>query len=122
MPPRVQKEYINLVRDDEHWHTLVNSESKKLTVVDVHLSWCGSCALLAPIFRSIALKIDDYDSRVQFLTADIEKVHYFKDLQNSSQPKFIFYLGSKVVAEVKGVNVPQITAYINRYIPSLEAD
>lgn len=122
MPPRVQKEYITVVKDDEHWHSLVNSESKKLSVVDVHLSWCGPCSLLAQTFRSIALKIDDWDNRIQFLTVDVDRVHYLKDVQNSSQPKFIFYLGSKIVAEVKGVNVPQIMAYINRYIPSLESD
>jgi hypothetical protein len=66
------------------------------------------------------MKIDDWELRIQFLILDAERVSYYKETQTSCQPKFMFFVGSKQVASVEGVNVPLIQQYINRYIPSLD--
>lgn len=108
------------MKDEEHFNSLVTEGNNKLTVIDLHTNWCGPCALLANTFRSIAMKIDDWELRVQFLVLDSERVSYYREAQTSSQPKFLFFVGSKQVAMVEGVNVPLIQQYINRYIPSLD--
>jgi len=122
MPPRNQKEYQVVVKDEDHLESLLDSEPKKLSVVDVHLSWCGACTLLGSTFRSIALRIEEWESRIQFLIADVDKIASLKDHQNSCKPKFLFYLGSKHIATVEGANVPEINTLINKHIPSLESD
>lgn len=120
MPPKKQQEVQIIVRNREQFEELLNG--KKLTVVDVHLTWCGPCSLLASTYRSIAMKIDEWDSRLQFLIADVGVVPELAAHQNSCKPKFLFFLGSKLVGEVGGVNVPKIMHMINRHIPALDQD
>ena len=64
MPPRVQREYFVTIKDQDHWNSLVSPDSKKLTVVDVHLNWCGPCSLMSDIYRTIAMKINDWEDRI----------------------------------------------------------
>lgn len=120
MPPKKQQELQITVRNQEQFYELLNG--KKLTVVDLHLNWCGPCTLLASSFRSIAMKIDEWDSRLQFLIADVSTVPDLAHLQTSCKPKFLFYLGPKLIGEVSGANVPKLQQMISRHIPSLEAD
>lgn len=122
MPPKVQKEYFIPIKDIDHWNSLVVPESKKLSVIDLHLPWCGSCTLMQSTYRSIALKIDEWEDRLQFLVVDTEKLKDYSEKQASCMPKFLFFVGSKLVAEVAGLNVPRIMTLINKYLPSLEDD
>lgn len=118
MPPKKQQELQITVKNQEHFNELLNN--KKLTIVDVHLNWCGPCALLSSTFRSIAMKIEEWDTRLQFLIADCTLVPEVASHQHSCKPKFLFYLGPKLIGEVSGVNVPKLQQMINRHIPSLD--
>lgn len=120
MPPKSQRDYYITLVDSSHFAALVHPEGKKLSVVDVHLPWCGPCNLMCGTYRSIALRIDEWEHRLQFLVADTDKVKELAEKQTSCMPKFLFYVGSKLVAEVEGVDVPQISTFINKYMPSLE--
>ena len=120
MPPKKPQELQVTVRNQEHFFELLNN--KKLTVVDIHLSWCGPCVLMTPSFRSIAMKIEEWDSRLQFLIVDVSLIPEIAHLQTSCRPKFLFYLGPKPIGEVIGVNVPKLQQMINRHIPSLDSD
>lgn len=120
MPPKKQQEYHFVVKSKDQLDDLLNN--KKLTIVDVHLSWCGPCTLLASTYRSIAMKIDDWDTKIQFLIADVGDIPELAPYQNSCKPKFLFYLNGKIVAEVSGVNVPKIVHNVNRYLPAFDQD
>lgn len=120
MPPKKQQEVQITVKNPAHFEELL--QSKKLSVVDVHLTWCGPCELLSAIYRSIAMKIEEWDIRLQFLVADVEIIPDLAHYQNSCKPKFLFFLGAKYVGEVSGVNVPKMQQMITRYIPSLDQD
>ena len=120
MPPKKQQELQITVKSQDHFYELLNN--KKLTIVDIHLNWCGPCTLMAPSFRSIAMTIDEWDSRIQFLIVDASIVPDITNMQTSCKPKFLFYLGPKMIGEVSGVNVPKLQQMINRYIPSLDSD
>lgn len=120
MPPKKQQELQITVRNQEHFYELLNG--KKLTVVDVHLNWCGPCSLLSSSFRSMAMKIEEWDSRLQFLIADVALVPDLAHHQPSCKPKFVFFLGQKLIGEVSGANVPKLQQMITRHIPSLEAE
>ena len=120
MPPKKQPELQIVAKNQEHFYELLNS--KKLSIVDIHLNWCGPCVLLASTFRSIAMKIEEWDSRLQFLIADCNNVPDIAHLQQSCKPKFLFYLGSKLIGEVSGVNVPKLQQMINRHIPGLDSE
>ncbi|CAG9324440.1 unnamed protein product [Blepharisma stoltei] len=121
MPPRgKQQEFQITVRNQDHLYELISG--KKLTIVDLFLAWCGPCELLSSSFRSIAMKIDEWDSRLQFLLAETDKVPDFASHQSSCKPRFLFFLGSKLIGEVDGADVPKIQQMINRHLPPLEAD
>ena len=92
MPPRVQKEYLVQVRDEDHLALLMNAHRQKLLVVDVYLDWCGPCSLLAPTYKAIAMKIDEWDQRIQFLQADVTRIKSLSQYQHSSKPHFLFFL------------------------------
>ena len=114
MPPKIQKEYSVNVKDQDHWNQLLNPDSRKLSVVDVYLTWCGPCSLMQSTYRTLALKIDEWEDRIQFLVADSEKIRELNDHQSSCMPKFLFFVGARMVAEVDGLNVPRITTLINK--------
>jgi thiol-disulfide isomerase/thioredoxin len=120
MPPKRQQELQITIKSQEHFYELVSS--RKLTVVDLHLTWCGACVLLNASFKNIAMKIDDYDNRLQFIVADSALVPDIAHHQQSCKPKFLFYLNGKLIGEVSGVNVPKLQQMINRHIPSLDSD
>ena len=120
MPPKKQQDLQIIIKSKDQLEELFSL--KKLSVIDVHLTWCGPCGLLGSIYRSIAMKIDEWDSRLQFLVADVGVVHELASYQNSCKPKFLFFLGSKFLGEVSGVDVPKIQKMIARNIPSLDQD
>ena len=120
MPPKKQQEIQVVAKNTEHFYELLNT--KKLSIVDVHLNWCGPCTLVGSTFRSIAMKVEEWDSRMQFLVADASAVPDIASHQHSCKPKFLFYLGSKLIGEVSGVNVPKLQQMINRYIPGLDSE
>ena len=122
MPPKVQRDYFVTVKDSEHWCSLLNPDSRKLSVVDVFLPWCGPVTLMQANYRSIALKIEEWEQRIQFLVADSEKVREVTEYQTSCRPKFLFFVGSRLVAEVEGLDIPRINTLINKYMPSLDGD
>ena len=115
MPPKAQRDYHVTVKDQDHWDSLMNPESRKLSVVDLHLPWCGACTLMHATYRSFALKIDEWEGRIQFLVADCSKVEELNNQQTSSMAKFLFFVGARQVAEVEGVDVPRFSTLINKY-------
>jgi hypothetical protein len=81
-----------------------------------------ACQLLGPTYRSIAIKTEDCDALLQFLAADVRVVPDLGHYENSCKPVFVFFLGSKYVGEVSGLNIPKIKQKINRYMSSLDKD
>lgn len=122
MPPRVQKEFLVVVRDQEHYESLINHDSNKLTIIDIYQPWSGPCSLLSAAFRSVALKLNDCDNRLQFLAVGVDRVPSLASHQSSSEPKFLFLTGGRLVAEVVGGNFPKILGLLNRYLPSSDMD
>jgi len=122
MPPRVQKEFLTVVRDESHLEALLGADSNKLSVVDVFQSWCGPCSLVLPTLRSTCMKIDEWDKRIQILQADVDHVPSLREHQHSSKPKFLFFVGHKLVTTIDGLNAPVLLASITRYLPSLDQD
>ena len=120
MPPKKQQELQITAKNQDHFYELLNT--KKLSIVDLHLNWCGPCTLVSSTFRSIAMKIEEWDSRLQFLILDSSLAPDLTHLQQSCKPKFLFYLGSKLIGEVSGVNVPKLQQMINRHIPALDSE
>lgn len=92
MPPRVQKEYSVQLRDNEQWSAITLAEGKKLNVVDVYLPWCGPCLSIQNMIKPLALKIEDWENRIQFYKADVEQVSHLAHFQSSSEPKFLLFV------------------------------
>jgi hypothetical protein len=76
---RAKTDYWHYINNEEEFEARVNETSQKLTIVDVHLSWCGPCILMQKIFQQMALRIDEWEARIEFLICDIEKVPYLSE-------------------------------------------
>lgn len=92
MPPKVQRSYTVTVKDNEQWNAVINAEGVKLSVVDVYLPWAGPCLSVQGMVKSLMLKINDWEDRIQFYNADVSLVTALAHHQRSCQPKFLFYL------------------------------
>ena len=53
MPPKAQKEILFPITSEEQFTNITQPENKKLTVIDVHLTWCGSCNVMIPNYRTL---------------------------------------------------------------------
>ncbi|KAM3137895.1 hypothetical protein pb186bvf_009976 [Paramecium bursaria] len=120
MPPKVQQ-VVNVVKDEDHFMQLINSENKKLVLLDVHPEWCGPCEMMQPTYKSLQTNIDDFEKRVDIFTLSYNKiVHYKHDKFNkepSAKPRFLFFYEGKIVDEVNGADIPAIYEKVQKYLP-----
>lgn len=77
MPPK--KDIIVNIQDEEHLLNYINSDNKKIVVVDIHPGWCGKCEMMFPTYKSLLTSIDDFEKRVDILMVDIEKIATYKN-------------------------------------------
>jgi hypothetical protein len=47
---RAKADYWHFMNSEEEFESRVNDQNQRLTIVDVHLSWCGPCLLMQKIF------------------------------------------------------------------------
>ena len=53
MPPKQQKEIVYPINSEEHFTQIANPENKKLSIIDLHASWCGPCQVMFQNYRTI---------------------------------------------------------------------
>ena len=112
--------YQKTIKTMAEWEASINEDNKRLTMVDVHSPWCGPCTLMASITKSIALKIDEWEKRIEFLIVSTELIPELAEFQNGSKPKFLFYQNGRMLVQVEGMNVPLMNKIIADNLPELE--
>ena len=112
--------YQKHIKTEAEWMASINEENGKLTMVDVYSPWCGPCTLMAGITKSMALKIDEWDKRIEFLIVSTERIPDLSEHQNGSKPVFLFYQNGRILEKVQGMNTPQMNAIIAEHLPELE--
>ena len=84
--------------------------------------------MMFPTFKMLQNNIDDFEKRVDILMLDYEKiVHYKNDkfsifLMNkgrepSSKPRFVFFSEGRLIDEVIGANIPELSDKVYKHIP-----
>ncbi|KAL7007037.1 hypothetical protein EMMF5_003263 [Cystobasidiomycetes sp. EMM_F5] len=80
-------------------------ESRGVTVVDFHATWCGPCKVIAPAYQ----KLSQEYKQATFLKVDVDKL---QDVAQSAgvraMPTFNIYKGGKKVATVQGANAREL--------------
>jgi hypothetical protein len=76
MPPKlVQKEITTAILSEEQFYEVIAAENKKLSgnhtcsellVIDVHLTWCGSCTVISSNLRTIFNNQEEPEKRLDF--------------------------------------------------------
>lgn len=97
MPPKPTKKILFEITSPEQFMEIISPENKKLAVIDVHLKWCGNCAVMEQNFRSLFFAFDNADNRLAFWTASEEVIppEYLKGLKHGEltcKPRFLVYL------------------------------
>ena len=124
MPPKAQKETIFVVRDEDHFRSLVSEENKKLVIIDVHLDWCGPCKVIQPNFRTLFFSISEAEKRIEFFTMNDtiipDDLKPSPDFEVKCSPKFLIYLEGELKAEISGADFAKINDIIDKQIPVLD--
>ena len=68
MPPKKEIVFIRKLENEKQYYDAISAENPKVVVIDLHLDWCGPCAVIETNFRTIYLTIDKCDDRLEFLT------------------------------------------------------
>ena len=65
-----QQEYMFVLNSNEDFERVRDREYPKCVVIDVHLTWCGPCTVMAPNFKTMYYSYDDPDKRLEIYTMD----------------------------------------------------
>ena len=60
---------MHTITTEEKWMEVTDESNQKVSVIDLHLEWCGPCNVIEPNFRSMYFNIDNAANRVEFWTA-----------------------------------------------------
>ncbi|XP_055485673.1 thioredoxin domain-containing protein 6 isoform X2 [Psammomys obesus] len=90
------------ITTQELWEEMLGS--KGLTVVDVYQSWCGPCKPVVSLFQRMRIEVGL--DLLHFALAEADRLDVLEKFQGRCEPTFLFYLGGKLVAVVKGANGP----------------
>ena len=100
----------------------VDPENKKLTVIDLHLNWCGPCECIEQNYRALAA---NHDNRVEFFTAseDVIPEDIKTNLQHgplTCKPRFAVYVEGECKAEIDGADFTLLESSVSKYAPQLD--
>ena len=125
MPPKAQKEIVYPINSEEHFQSIANPENKKLSIIDLHATWCGPCQVMFQNYRTIYFNYEQADNRIEFWTCDTSFLPadlYKKYITNptSCKPKFLIYLEGEIKGDVEGADISKIENLVTKYIPALD--
>jgi thiol-disulfide isomerase/thioredoxin len=69
---RSVKDYQTQITSESQFNSLVTEEDTRLFVVDLYTTWCGPCTLMLPNCKNMAMKIDEWETRIAFVAVDTE--------------------------------------------------
>ena len=106
MPPKAQKEIVFPITSEEQFLGIIVPENKKLTVIDVHLNWCGPCTVMGSNYRTIYFSYEEADKRIEFWTC--ENTFLPEDvaapLTITCKPTFLVYVEGEQKAVIVGAD------------------
>ena len=125
MGGKKQEEIVHRIQTMEHFEEIIAEGNNKVSVIDLHLEWCGPCMVIEPNFRALYFQIDNAPERVEFWTAceDIIPEHIIKTLAKgplSSKPRFLIWHQGKKAAEIDGCLLTDIEAKVFEVMPQLD--
>ena len=84
-------EIVHRVQSKDHFDEITAESNNKVSVIDLHLDWCGPCSVIESNFRQMYFMIDDAPNRLEFWTACedmIPETHVLTGGPLSSKPRF----------------------------------
>ena len=58
MPPKKRTQFLFPIEKRDDLVKILDAENPKLTIVDLHLGWCGPCDAMALIYSNIWFSFD----------------------------------------------------------------
>ena len=124
MPPKKQIEVVFPITSQQQFLDITSESNKKVSIIDVHLEWCGSCTVIKPNFTSMYFMLDNAANRIEFWTAceDIipEEIKATFKKPLDTEPKFLIFHQGVQTAEIDGAHITQIEAKAMEAMPSLD--
>jgi hypothetical protein len=66
MPPKKRTQFIFPIDKREDMVKVLDAENQKLSVIDLHLGWCGPCEAMSLNYTTIWFGFDDPENRLEF--------------------------------------------------------
>uniref|UniRef100_A0A7S3TXA8 Thioredoxin domain-containing protein n=1 Tax=Strombidinopsis acuminata TaxID=141414 RepID=A0A7S3TXA8_9SPIT len=126
MPPKVQKKVVFPIESPDQFRDLANPElNKKLSVIEMHLDWCGNATCMDQNYRSLYFSFDMPEQRIDFWTCAEGNIpeEIMANLKNgplTCKPRFLILAEGEIKEEVDGADYTKIVQASNKYIPQLD--
>ena len=125
MPPKKKTKFVYPIEKKDEFYKIISEENHRLSVIDIHLAWCGPCEAMQSNYQSLWFSFDQPEERIEFWTASQEIVaeETLASLQSgplTCKPRFLIYVAGEKKAEISGCDFTALNAAISKYIPVIE--
>ena len=127
MPPKKTKQFIFKVETAKDFSRIVGEENNKLSIIDVHLGWCGPCEAMNHYYQTLWYEFDLPEKRVEFwsspedhLTEEIRAD--FEHGPLSCRPRFLLFCKGEKVAEIENCDYTALRSAVHKHIPDVDDD
>ncbi|NWT80949.1 TXND3 protein, partial [Lanius ludovicianus] len=105
--------FQTVITNQNQWDEMLQNNG--IVVTDVYQAWCGPCKAVLNLFRKLWNEFSE-DNVLHFAVAEADSIESLKPFRNSCEPVFLFSVHGKILAIVKGVNVPLITKTVTELV------
>ena len=122
MPPKKKTQFVYPIDKTDDFLKVTAEENQRLSVIDLHLGWCGPCEAMASNYQAIWFAFENPDNRLEFWTVAKENVpeevlHNLKEGPLTCKPRFLIYKQGEKLAEISGCDFTKLQNDITRFIP-----
>ena len=125
MPPKKKTQFIFPIESREQCEKIICEENTKLSIIDLHLAWCGWCEAMTSNWQTLWFGQEEPESRIEFWSCATEFMpeHVLADLKHGPmdvKPRFLFFKGGEKLDEITGCDYATLVESIKKHIPNLD--
>jgi thioredoxin 1 len=120
MPKEEVKLGMKIESEDAFQNKIINADSNRLFIIDVHTDWCGPCTSFEMTLKTVAMSTEGFDERCMYCTCERKNWPEFAErFPATSMPRFVFYKEGQELLYIEGVRAPEILRAMQEHMPPL---
>ncbi|KAA0154761.1 hypothetical protein FNF27_03512 [Cafeteria roenbergensis] len=116
------REVAKAIESTEALEKAIADSETMLVVLDIHSDWVGPCVVMQPMYESLTLALESWESRLRILTVnkalltDAHKERF--GVEESSKPYFVVIKQQVVLGKIAGANAPELRTIMTEHVPA----